>query len=1044
MYAFEHFHYGQLVHHGQPMGENRVLARSKNVQDDLIEATLNHALQYPLPNTNHLAWGILRIGRGMPMVLARAEQGNEGQITHQFIFLTTDALRELAGNLQVLLPVVKKPLPVYETLGDTLPSLRLLSITAPSAEAQVDSLLDLMTYTKNKTRNIEPLLAAVVSGLPLVIKHAPQSPDARAGFVQGILTLLPASTRFAVTFLLHNTAESTVNAQITFMEGEPARESTIFDWASGEITGKQIKTAYSRFIISQLRLDTEVVRQQTEKLTPTAGWRFSSGDSLAEALDYASYRSKMDRSIETHMPVEVASVAKILQEDPTLTDAMRLAYARHLMRFSLALEDISHTHPVATIMHQHPELEAEIFSLFEEAVANDKADLIFELLVEWLQNPLSPHGPKWAKLLQQAALAELQDLIAGRDTESIADYLDDIQQLGSAATPIVATIIDRTLPLVNLGPNLSSRLLLLGIRHLDDTQFHKLLAKRAFVQPLPRAVRRLLAIFTNRDAKPVPGTLLQAVQALSPESFDEAVIQFAKMAYLYDRLVAIDTHVLRELVRIATISRFTAQHETLATIAQAINDKRLIYMGVGAARMVLQILLATKHFDLVAKNVQYQVRHVYRAEKQLEYVRAMQTLFAHTALSAAEAQEALAILERTGIQGIPLIAAMCGVLEGTGWSADVSDIGAQIIDTLLKNPKHLEVIPSQTVMNLLAYYARHNDDHRLRLSVRLLASCNAYKDDRTGLSATHHAYKLLNSYDRTQPVALEVIRQYVREASEKPALHIMNYYSAQLGSEIRHKLQTSYEFANLLGRMDFLTYAAAVRTTVDLLQNAVEMFASKQHIPELFYLRQVVDELRRDTTLALHIDLSKELKQMAHKLVVLAEQHERRSSNSSRHKEQIAEGAQDPKSMLDVFRASGGHLLEKKVYPLRIKQDGNGRPFGQAAPADIVVNITIASNVMHQATIASPTSRSLWSYADLADELDSLCQTLPAAGVRDAIRQLGRDWQRLADLISHIHKESDPHIIEPNNKQGLRLEEHEERPEDVLQWFRFVYGFFEH
>lgn len=1046
MDAFDQFHYGQLVHQGKPKGDARILAQTGGIDEKLINAALEMAVIPPLERTTGIAWGIIRLGRGQPLVLTRAEVGEAGQLTRQYVFIPSEVIRALAGNLVQFLPFVSEPLPVYQMLGDNLPKLKLAVAEPPTTEQQVDSLLNLMSYTKNQTRNIDPLLSAVVSGVPLIVFNAPHDAKKRLGFIQGMLALLPASTRHGVTFLLNDDGKAELKAQISFREEAPEDdgEATIYDWQSAKTTGKDVKTDYSRFITGQLRLDAELVIQQTEKLTRTAGWRFQAGDSLGEALDYASYRSKVDRSVENNLPVEIESVAKILKEDPTLNDETRLQYARHLMNFSLALEDMDHIAPVTPTIQSNPAFAREVYDQLRDAVGAGKGALIFELLVTWMNDPLSPQGPQWTQLLHQSALAELAELVEDKDTESLRDYLLDIQSLGRVATPLISKILRRIMLLLERDSQLSVQALILAIQHLSDNELRKWLQLRQFVAALPQDVKRLLGVMTRRDVPAPPGTMMKAMAHIPEDMRDQTLITFVKYAHLSRRYDVLDRAVWQQVVQLMVQSAMSEDDKSLmAEIAQAVSDGHLKRMKDPLPRLLLQVQLLGKRIDLLTSHLIVQARDFYGADRQLDYIRNIQVMFSKSRMNVEQAKDALKALENNGIRDIPLLAAMSGALEGTSWSPEMRPLADRFLNEVLENPGHVEVLAPQTMMNLLKYYARFpKTQAQLKTSLRLAASCAASQSGKLGLSSTNHAYKMLNSNNRTRPLALELVRQYVREADEKPARHLMNYYSDRLGENIREKLQMSYEFANMLGRMDFLTYAAAVRTTVELLQNTVETFENKQAIPDLMYLRRQAETFRNGTSIAQLYDLSRELRQVAHSIVILGEQHSRRSNNSDRFIQQVVEGSQDPKSMVDVFRAAGGNLLDKKVYPLRLKGEGNDRPFGTGSAYDRLTNITLASTVLQHATQARPSNRQMWPQAAIADELASLKNSLVEPSARDAARQLGRDWQRLADLIVYITDKSDTKVIENGNNLGNRLQRHEVQPSDPLQMYRFIYGYF--
>ena len=83
----------------------------------------------------------------------------------------------------------------------------------------------------------------------------------------------------------------------------------------------------------------------------------------------------------------------------------------------------------------------------------------------------------------------------------------------------------------------------------------------------------------------------------------------------------------------------------------------------------------------------------------------------------------------------------------------------------------------------------------------------------------------------------------------------------------------------------------------------------------------------------------------------------------------------------------------------------------------------------------------MWTAANVAEEISSLTKALLGDN-GEMLKQMGRDWQRLADLIIHINKVSDTKIIEASHPKGRRLDRLELEPENPLEMFRFVYGYF--
>ena len=192
-----------------------------------------------------------------------------------------------------------------------------------------------------------------------------------------------------MTFATHTLPSTRVDAQIRFYTDDPPPSNTlIYHWNEARIDGHIAEDEYARFIRSQLRLDTALVVEQTTELTAVAAWRIKRGDSLAEALKYASYRLKIDTAITNNQPVEAAEAAKILAEDPTINDTVRAAYVRHLLAFALVLDEIEHADKLAVVVRGQPDLESVILQQMSEALAAGKADRVYRTLARWLSNPM--------------------------------------------------------------------------------------------------------------------------------------------------------------------------------------------------------------------------------------------------------------------------------------------------------------------------------------------------------------------------------------------------------------------------------------------------------------------------------------------------------------------------------------------------------------------------------------------------------------------------------------------------------------------------------
>jgi hypothetical protein len=183
------------------------------------------------------------------------------------------------------------------------------------------------------------------------------------------------------------------------------------------------------------------------------------------------------------------------------------------------------------------------------------------------------------------------------------------------------------------------------------------------------------------------------------------------------------------------------------------------------------------------------------------------------------------------------------------------------------------------------------------------------------------------------------------------------------------------------------------------------------------------------------------LRRVAHDMVILGEQHNRRSKNDETYIRAIVSGDKQPQSILDVMRVAGGYLIDENVHPFRLKEKEDvSKPFGSLQPDSHPKRVVAMKRILHAATTSRPTSRHVWTGEAIADEINSRVQSLPGSGLDTLLKQTGRDWQRLADLIAHIVETSDTDVIQSDNSTGRKLDKQAVQPQSPLALLRFMYG----
>lgn len=1044
MAMLEHFYYGPLVHHGSIKGNARVLAKSAGIQDEQISAALKAGHPAPLADAPQAAWGILRGARGGPYWLPRARQGAAGEVMVHFIQLPPDFVRALLGQLRHLLPLLRQTIPVFDKLGDPLPLIPLEDPQPMSTSQQAEYLMDLMNFTGNKTRTIEPLLAAILQGLPLVIQHAPPDLETRTAFLQGLLTLLPSSTRFGVSFATNAGADGALAAQVYFMDSAAPDGALVYDWATQQNSGAEPKDEYSRFILAQLRLDAEVAVRQIEELTPVAGWRFKAGETLTEALAYASYRSRLDKALLSNLPVNVEEVAKVLSEDPTLEDSLKARYVDHVMRFSVALGDMSYADAAAVVLPQYPDLAESARQQMREAALQGKGGLIFSTLQRWMQNPLSPQGPEWVSLLHESAVAHLNELVREEDLEGMIELLDDLLTLDISlgVERILPSIFERVVPFMAQDDRLGLRLLDLAVLYADDAAFQRLLSVPAFAGYLPRSIKRALELM-GRHRDPMPGILLEAAASVGERARGVALLRFAQLAHVTHSSGMIDTPVLAELVKASTAPESRAYQGLLVTLARTMMDEGFEQLVPPGPRHVLQILLACERYDLLARGMVEQSRTLYGGDRQHEYIEMVQQLFAETPLKPPQYVRALEMTAKLGIGETPLLMAGIGAVQGSDGADELLKVAQNSVRLLETNRRLLQALHPGAVLAVLRYFVQRGDLPAVQRSARLVPALAVARDERSSLETINEAYRVLGGDERYRADGFEVLREFVRGAQPSAVQRVVRYFGRNLGKEAERRLEMSAITNLLTSQSDFITYAGAVNVTAELLQELIETYAAGSTPPSLADLSAVLKNINYSLDHIGRGQFAQHLKQMAQAIVLLGEQNlHATGTRSLRINEAMLEGKENPRCALDVLRIISGYLTKGRALRTVIPPS-RSTPFRNNRPEELLGHTGIAQEVLQGLVLAFPPEQPpKWNVTELRDEVESIVRVLPPTEASIALKRIAVDYQRIADMVVMIVRDGDPSVIDENSKLGKRMDSQNVQPRSTLEMMRFIYSYF--
>jgi hypothetical protein len=1042
-YQLEHFYFGPFVRAGQVEGDTRLLAYSAGVKQDLAQTIFEQAPVPALASVPEGTWVLVR-SRVVPFLLVQSQRGPAGQVMSHYVIVQSDVLRALAGNVDALKQLVEPELPVFDRLGDRLSALRLPQAGPPDEAAQVEHILEFMTHVHDRIDLIEKLLAAVVQGVQIIVQGAPPNLEARLSLVKGLLALLPPPARFGVTFATHSAADAPLDAQICFFgEGTPPDGTLIFDWAQPQVSGNVVADNYSHFIISQLRLDTDRVIKETQTLTPVAAWRIKQGDSLADALGYASKRLAVDRALDNNLPVEIDDVAEILTQDRTLDAELRHIYAAHLLSVSLALSDMQYADPIAPLLRQDAALALLTRQKFEEALGADKADLVLFTLARWLSSPLGPEGRIWLELARRAALAHMDRLGAAGDPEAVHAFLHQIQNLepGSGVNQVVPRLIEQALPLSLRHPPLAQTLFLLAVNYLETEVLLRLLRSARFVERLPDSLGRLVPYLENREPEHAPaGLLLEVGQDFGEQWEPLVVLRLTEAALLTQRIDLVDVEVLRKLTELAQ-TRWGTQYLDLLLwiVGHLADDGVLPTLDDPGPLYLLRILLVQQQYQELAEEMLHQARTLYPGDLQVQYTLMVQRLFAETPLPLAQALEALKGIEAHGVKLVPLWMAYIGVLESQGEGVD--DLAHHVLDELTANPMLVSVIQPRPLGALLNYYVGRQDAANT-IRVADMFPDVAIQHDTRGLSMMIRMYRMMDWHDAVRSAALEMLRRYVREADAVAARRALVHFGRELGLAVREAIFGTYVVRRLLGGLNLVDYAAAMHTAAELLDSTARAYVDRNEIPTLGALVNtmqglsggLMDEESRAIAAAV-LGLGRAVAGLNQRYQDYAPRDQERYIN------QLLRGDMDPQSSLDILWVIGGYFAQGQRYRLRFRHAQH--PLGERSAPMLLDEAETSLQLLRSIGQALPVEKDMkLTAAAVRGEIESLWGALDDTWRNSLVRQVATDFQRMAQLVNFIGQNGDIRALQNSSSLGHRLEQGKQQPRSTLEFYRYVYGYF--
>ncbi len=1044
-FSLDHFYTGHFI--DQPEAP-RVLSRSANVTNETASAVMDRSSLPPLQAGNGISWALIRGTKQLPFIFAQAQVIQETIAVSHYILMPLDILRTLGGKLKVLQPLIQEVLPHPRDLRRQQP-LEPLALVIPdeddSAE-QTDAMLTLMDIVNNRLDSIEKLLAAIVQGVQIIVTHAPQDLNQRLDFIMGLLAMLPPSVRFAVTFTTYSESTTDLDVQIRFLDqGDPAPETLVFNWETNELSGVFPEDEYSRFVISQLRLDTSLVIERTRALTPAAGWRMRQSDRLGDALAYASHRAALDTALLNHQPGDKDEVARILENDPTLSDNLRTVYAEHLLNLSLAMNDFDSVNQMAPHIWKNEGLSQVTLDRLSDTLSPTTALPIYRLILRVLSaDPANEmEYTRWTTLAHRAALLLVTDLARAQNTDTLVPALVELANAPHAIhiERVAGRLVELAVPLATSDREIAKAAFLMAALHLNDTTFQRLMTLEPFVKQLPQPVSDVMPYLLNHtDAVAPSGTLMRAVNAFNAESQSVLLIRLAEMAREASRVDLFDSDIYDRLLNLATNNSDAATTERLRMVSQRWPEQQLLLLNEQAASRLLQLRLALGEYQDLASQMIQQSAVFYLGDRQIDYIEMVEQVFANTPISSSQAAAAISQIEAAGIRSAPLVMAGLGTLQNRIPNTELDQTAHHLLDILAAEPLLFSVVKTPSLMQIVHYYLGQRRVHDAGHAAGLLASgVIAHAEDaQTAQQSVIEMYRLLAARAETRPLAAEVLRIYVREAGDLDARTAIATFARQLGGTLRGPLEAVYFVREITAGQSLQEYAQAVKTTTDFLQDVASSYGDRDY-PTLESLNAQMGTMKGGT-------FSREERRAITRTLIdsargLMGLYERQRSARSAAPDKLLSAVTDPNSVMDAVWVIAGYFSEGRRHDLRLKTTLPNPLTERTRPYLYQEVLAMNSVIVGLAKIGQPGASFQMRASDLRDALASLKLELSETDQQEITRILSVDLQRLALLIDHIGSRGDPRALEPQGL-GERLDSGRHRPKTALEFLRYLYGYY--
>lgn len=995
--------------------------------------------------------GLLR-GETVDYVAAKALPTKNGDTIVQYLIVPSNVLRALGGNLQPLEAFAREPLPPP---NEPLQPFMIANPHQPSPEQQSDAILALLGYCRNNIRTLSGLLASMVQGLGIVVTGAPASLRDRLTFIQGLLCLLPAPVRAAVTFATHAPDPLHLHAQIKFspnLSAAPAQHA-LFDWRTQTLTGNPPEDAYTKFIRAQLQLDVSLVIEQTQKLARTATWRAMRRETMASALAWASKRAALDELVLQRQPADRAMVAAVLREDPTLSDELRVAYCSHLLAFSLALGDYSHTEMIPALAAQSKEIAETVYEQLWAAASGERAMDVYHLVARWLaEAPVGADLSRWRPLLAMAAGARANQLLDAPPQE-FAAFLEQFLQTSDKVPmeQVAAQLIAIARRRATENPEIARAVFLLGVHHLSLGNLQRLVAESAFQAQLPPNLRELLPHLRADAPKDAPPRFLARATEVFGEAHQPMLIgRLTDWALSVQRSDLIDTDALFSLVKLASsplAARFDQVIQNVVDDLGALNTLRGMSLEAHSSLITLNLLRGRYHEAL--EQIALCIDMIYQGARQAQAAELLHITFRDAPLGIPELLNALNVLHNSSLKPLLRARADLGALEGRHWDAALQPVMERLSALFYADPRLIAVIGVGAPLRLLKSAAQRKDSVE---ALRVLSALASYaltfgEQEQQPAELVSQAYNLLDWSEEVRAAGLEVLRDYIRRAAVEQAVKVPQLVGFRQGEAVYKALEATYRVRLVTGGVDFGEFAEQAQVASLFLTDIAAYYENERQPPDIAKLRRNIEVMSGGLSEAERQRLSENAILISEALFKLHQRHHKRFGKRSRQELEARQAALArsevvPQSGIEMLQWLGVRLGEGRTYVLRLQREAANYLFGTRSLNMLLRESGLVVALLQGLLAALPEDGAAESdLRALCSEVDDLWASIPPPRQRELQPTLAPSLQHAATAILKLGEKVNERALQDVNRRR-QLIKGRTQPRNALEMFFWLSGYF--